>query len=88
MATLTIRRLNEAVKRRLRLRAAEHGHSMEEEARLILQDALAPNGEIPGSLYQSIRQMVDPLGGMELDLPPRDPGRVPPTFDDLSREKA
>ena len=40
MASITIRRLDEAIKNRLRLRAAEHGHSMEEEARSILRDAL------------------------------------------------
>ena len=40
MATLTIRNLDEAVKERLRVRAAEHGHSMEAEARCILQTAL------------------------------------------------
>ena len=36
MANLTIRRIDAAVKDRLRVRAAEHGHSMEEEARRIL----------------------------------------------------
>jgi len=35
MATVTIRRLDEAVKSRLRIRAARHGRSMEEEAREI-----------------------------------------------------
>ena len=39
MATLTIRNLDQAVKERLRVRAAEHGHSMEAEARRILQTA-------------------------------------------------
>jgi hypothetical protein len=33
MASITIRNLDEDTKRRLRIRAAEHGRSMEEEAR-------------------------------------------------------
>ena len=40
MTTLTIRRLDDRVKERLRKVAAEHGHSMEEEARQILGLAL------------------------------------------------
>ena len=40
MATLTIRNFDDALKERLRIRAAEHGHSMEAEARRILQLAL------------------------------------------------
>lgn len=36
MATMTIRKLDESVKRKLRIRAARRGHSMEAEARAIL----------------------------------------------------
>ena len=36
MASMTIRNLSDDIKRRLRIQAAEHGHSMEEEAREIL----------------------------------------------------
>jgi phosphopantothenoylcysteine decarboxylase / phosphopantothenate---cysteine ligase len=39
MASITIRRLDEQAKRRLRLRAARHGRSMEDEARIILRNA-------------------------------------------------
>ena len=39
MASITIRNLDESVKARLRIRAAQHGRSMEEEARHILRDA-------------------------------------------------
>jgi len=42
MATLTIRNLNEEVKRSLRIRAASHGRSMEAEARLLLAHSLTP----------------------------------------------
>ena len=37
MASLTIRNIDDELKERLRVRAAQQGHSMEEEARLILQ---------------------------------------------------
>ena len=37
MASITIRNLDDGVKTRLRIRAAEHGRSMEEEARVILR---------------------------------------------------
>ena len=40
MASITVRNLEEGLKRRLRIRAAEHGGSMEEEARSILRTAL------------------------------------------------
>ena len=42
MATLTIRNLDDAVRDRLRQRAAEHGHSMEEEVRQILRQVVKP----------------------------------------------
>lgn len=45
MATLTVRDLDETVKARLRIRAAEHGRSMEAEARAILRSALT--GPVP-----------------------------------------
>ena len=41
MASITIRNLDEAVKRKLRLRAAQRNRSMEDEARDILRTALA-----------------------------------------------
>lgn len=40
MATLTIRNLPDAVRDKLRIRAAENGRSMEAEARLVLEGAL------------------------------------------------
>src|SRR5215510_10401121 len=41
MASITIRQLDDKSKRRLRLRAARHGRSMEDEARTILREAAA-----------------------------------------------
>ena len=81
MASLTIRRLEDAAKERLRVRASRNGRSMEEEAREILKAALA-GGEGSGeNLAQSIRRLFAPLGGVELSLPPREPMRDPLKFD-------
>ena len=78
MASITIRRLDDSVKKRLRLRAAQHGTSMEDEARTILRAALADQ-EVGGpNLAQAIRRRFEPLGGVELRLPPRQPMREPP----------
>ena len=78
MASITIRRLDNAVKTRLRLRAASHGRSMEEEAREILKAGLKPKRLPRLNLAESIRRYVEPLGGMELTLPPREAVRRPP----------
>jgi plasmid stability protein len=72
MANLTIRKLDPAVKERLRVRAARQGHSMEEEARRILSASLA---EEPANAFDRLRRHFADLGGVELELPPRRPGR-------------
>jgi plasmid stability protein len=83
MSSITIRNLDPALKERLRVRAAEHGHSMEAEARRILQTTLKESGRPPGrNLYERIRARFEPLGGADdLELPPRLPDREPPRFD-------
>jgi plasmid stability protein len=68
------------VKERLRIRAAQHGHSMEEEARRILSDALTAMAE-PDNAYDRLRRHFADIGGVELELPPRSPGREPPSFE-------
>lgn len=71
MASMTIRNLDDDLKTLLRLRAARHGQSMEEEARSILRAALAGRVEDDSgaALYAAIRARVEPLGGVELELP-------------------
>ena len=80
MASLTIRNLEDEVKTALRVRAAQQGHSMEEEAREILRNAVgrAPAG---GDLGARIRALFEPLGGVDLPIPPREPMREPPNFE-------
>jgi antitoxin FitA len=78
MASLTIRRLDDAVKARLRVRAATHGRSMEEEAREILKAGLMATRAPRFNFAQSIRRHIDPLGGVELAIPPREAVRRPP----------
>jgi plasmid stability protein len=80
VASITIRNLDETVKRKLRLRAAQHNRSMEDEARDILRTSLAQEPARSGNLVDAIRRRVEPLGGVELQLPPRGPVREPPDF--------
>jgi plasmid stability protein len=81
MATLTIRNLDAGLKERLRVRAAQHGHSMEAEVRDILRDTLNEPERRAVNLYQRIRSRFAPLGGVDLELPPREPAPEPPRFD-------
>ena len=74
MTTVTIRNLDPTLKRRLRVRAAEHGHSTAEEARQILAAALTCN--VPRTqveLSTRIRARFKDLGGVELTIPRREP---------------
>ena len=73
MATLTIRNLDDAVRDRLRQRAAEHGHSMEEEVRQILRQVVKPADTAATSegLGSRIHNHFAQLGGLELELPTR-----------------
>jgi plasmid stability protein len=81
VASLTIRRLDDPLKARLRVRAAEHGRSMEEEARTILRAALSVEPAEPGNLADAIQARFAPYGGVELEPLPREPIREPQTFD-------
>jgi plasmid stability protein len=81
MATLTIRQLDEKTKIRLRVRAAHHGRSMEEEAREILRSALSASSPVKGNLAEAIRRRFVEFGGIELQFPDRDCVRRNPGFD-------
>ena len=81
MASITIRQLEESTKRKLKVRAALHGRSMEQEAREILKSALREKlqekPQTGADLIEAIRRRFAPLGGVELELPPREPMREP-----------
>jgi antitoxin FitA len=81
MPTLTIRDLDESLKRSLRLRAASRNRSMEEEARQILRAALAQEPAQGPDLASRIRARVAVFGGVDLPIAAREPVRPPPTFD-------
>lgn len=81
MATMTIRKIDPQLKARLRVRAAQHGRSMEDEARDILRAALSQEAEAGDSLFAFIREQIEPLGGADLELPAREPMWEPPRFD-------
>ena len=88
MASITIRNLDDETKGRLRIRAAHGGRSMEEEARHILRAALAREPAPGPDLATAIRARFEPLGGVDLELPPRDAMREPPALDSARRSKA
>lgn len=83
MANITVRNLDEGLKQRLRVRAAENGRSMEQEVREILKEALGPEPKpMTGKEWvASIRARFEPYGGVELEIPPREAMRPPPSFD-------
>jgi plasmid stability protein len=75
--TMTIRDLDTAIKTRLRIQAARHGCSMEDEARDILCAYLNAEPEESVSLVEAIRARVASFGGVELELPAREAIRDP-----------
>ena len=79
MASITIRNLDDDIKRRLRVRAAIHGRSMEEEARDILRRVMTESTP-PRNLAAAIRSRLTPAARAEVPLPTREPMRQPPTF--------
>lgn len=85
MATLTIRDLDESLKRDLRMRAASRNRSMEEEARQILRAALLESPLPVNDLTARIRARFSSLGDVELIVPVREPVRAPPGFDEDSK---
>lgn len=84
MATITIRNIDETIKRKLQVRAALNGRSMEAEAREMLSQ-LAANGPAPPTqgLGTAIHRRFASLGGVELEIPPRQfSSRSIPSFDE------
>jgi len=79
MASITIRNLDDDIKQRLRVRAAEHGRSMEEEAREILRRVMGESAP-PRNLAAAIRARLAASALADLELPAREPMRESPEF--------
>ncbi len=82
MGSILIRQLDDETKSKLRLRAARSGHSMEQEARQILQHSLASESSSGLHMVDAIRRRMDPLGGIELPAIPRDSRPEPLKLDE------
>jgi plasmid stability protein len=80
MASIPVRNLYDDVKRRLCVRASEHGRSVEEKVRDILRQVVG-QPSAPKNLSQSIHQRLAALGGVDLALPARTPMRASPDFE-------
>ena len=80
MASITIRNLEDKVKKALRVRGANNGRSMEEEARVILRDALVGASDLQ-DLPSIFRKHFGPTHGVNLDLPDLELLGEPPTLD-------
>jgi len=82
MAALTIRNVDDTTKTALRVRAAQHGVSMEEEARRILRDALvrASLPGAPGGFGQRLMRRFESVASEDFALPERHATRVPPVW--------
>jgi plasmid stability protein len=72
VAALSIRNIDDGVKRRLRIRAARNGRSMESEIRAILEEAVAePDEPDEEDFFEVLMTRFQEIGGVELDLPAR-----------------
>ena len=60
MAQLIVRNLEESIVQELKIRAARHGQSAEEEHRRILRQALSPNGS--GKSLKDMLLAIPPVG--------------------------
>jgi plasmid stability protein len=92
MATLLIRNLDDAVRDKLRVRAAEHGRSMEAEAREILaagvvREAISESSADSGAdLWERLRNVFSDVGGVDLPEFPAEPYAPRAVWDDPERE--
>ncbi len=79
---MTVRGLDEETKRKLRVRAAAHGHSMEEEVRNLIRVAVNTSDDQAFGLGTAIRRRFAAAGYGELEPLPRQEVREPPDFSD------
>ena len=85
MATLTIRNVDETVKRGLQVRAALNGRSMEAEVREVLAKSIVNTPVIAEpriGMGTAIHNLFAPLGGIDFQIPQRRKShRQIPTFE-------
>lgn len=81
MSSLTVRNLDESVKNSLRVRAARHGWSMEQEVRQILQKVVAPEQAGQVSFAERVNSRFSSLQVDSLAIPARRIARTPPAID-------
>ncbi|MFC7486521.1 FitA-like ribbon-helix-helix domain-containing protein [Knoellia sp. CPCC 206453] len=76
MAAITIRKLPDDAKEKLRMRAAGHGRSMEAEARSILVNALDRSAASDLSWIEKLIAAGDTVGGVDLQFIPDEAATV------------
>ncbi len=81
MSSITVRKIDEGLKKKLRVRAAQHGRSMEDEVRAILRAALAKEEAAEHDLGTAIRRRFARFGDLKLEPLPRGTMRELPSFD-------
>jgi plasmid stability protein len=80
MSSITVRNLDESIKTGLRLRAASHGWSMEQEVRVILARAVQGESAATLSFVERVNQRFKGLDAGNLPAPSRQPARTAPTL--------
>jgi plasmid stability protein len=81
MASITIRNLDDDLKAQLRVVAASHGRSMEEEVRVIIRHALFKSAK-SGGLGSRINARFAAVGGVDLEVPARKSKARAASFDE------
>jgi plasmid stability protein len=78
---MSMRNIDESLRSRLRIRATQHGKSMEEDARDVLRTAPSAEAQTGGDLGAAIRSRFAALGGGDLAVSRREPMRETVGFD-------
>lgn len=81
MSAITIRDVDERLAAQLRERANAHGVSVSEEARQILESALAEPSQPAVRMGSALTALFGEAGGVDLNLPKRDTLREQARFD-------
>ncbi|AGY58299.1 FitA-like ribbon-helix-helix domain-containing protein [Gloeobacter kilaueensis] len=82
MASLIVRNLSDALKAKLKIRAAHNGRSMEEEVRVILSAVLSEDPPAGTNLAEQVHRRFANLGGFDLPEIAREPVQQPAWLDD------